>query len=259
MSVKARRCEAAAPPLGTLDGLLRPGKQPAEGLQLLAPFVPSLSAAALLVLETARACGCDTRVGTVAFVAVGSRLALHMERLQAAAAVWRCSGASRAQLAKACTAFARQRESGDRGGGSSCGEVLLTDLDLVQLRAARPQPPPPVAGAAVVAELAQQATAPTLAASGRLPPWGRPVALDGPWAVATLPVVRALLTSEDSRVDASRYHLAFGGAGSWQLLRTSAELARDEVLCGYGVEALEVGVSWRGGLGVARPPCVLRP
>ena len=207
---------------------------------------PPGASAARRVLAAARAVGCDTRVGAVAFCGAEGALALHLPRLQAAARVWP-STLTRAELRAACAAFARARPA-----APGTGAVLLAAADLAQLR----QAGPPAAcagpsGSAVVRKLLRQrATAPALTAPGQLP-WGEPVPADCQLAQTILGPVRAALGLDPS----PDYHVATGGRSTWQRMRTRAELAADARSWGSDVEALEVDV----GGAVSRPPFVLRP
>ena len=207
--------------------------------------------AAQKVLETAKACGCDTRVGAVAFGLCGSRLTLHLERLQAAAAVWRY-GLSRRELAKACAKFACSRDVGD-----SSGEVCLTPDDVVELREMTMPKLRPLAGHFVVEALSKQIIANL---SSKLPPWGHPVASDHQWVKTVLPVLSAMYDINELENGSSHlWHIAFGALPTWQTLRCAAEITADDVSCGCGVQALEVDLSWKNNFNVARPPYVLRP
>lgn len=237
----APKKQARAPPSNTLDGLLQARGQRASSGSAAIP--PSTHLAAEVVLTTVKACGCDTRIGVVALAAEDGCLVLHIQRLLAAAALWR-SGPSRVTLATACRAFALGRPASARSGA-----LVLSRDDEARLGSSDPPP-----GLRLAALLGAAAEAHALAAVG-FPAWGRPVASDEPWAQEALPLVRRAFFGGAE----SRYHVAAGGRPTWQVMRSKQELADDRGRLGTAVEDLEVEVSWKDGVAVSRPPFVLRP
>jgi len=230
----------------TLDGFLRPGTQSvASGL--IARKDGCVDLAAHLVLATAKTCGCDTRVGAVAFGSREGRLLLHLDRLQAAAVVWKCGPPSH-ELKKACADFLRLRMDGD-----ALSVARLSEQDLEQLASASQVSVRAASGSAIVEGLKRASSS---LASPHFPVWGRPVALEDPW-VAALPTIRSALGMAD--VADCTCHVACGSRSTWQPLRSLEALAADGKRCGTAVEALEVDLSWRDGVAVERPPFVLRP